>query len=246
MSEPNPVLAAMAAHRTIRSFRPTDVPDEAIEQALRAARMAATSSWTQGYSLLQVTRRNERETLAELTGGQAQVATAGAFFALCADTRRHRLVAERDGVPYANNLEVFLLAAVDATLFAQNLALAFEADGWGTCFIGGLRTRLPEVCELLEFPEGVWPLFGLCVGEPAEDPGTRPRFEPDAIWSKDRYPTDDEVLRHIDAHDAVAAAYYTQRGADGRNWSGGTARKFLKPLREHLRATYESLGASFE
>tara|TARA_R110002126_G_scaffold23750_3_gene82924 strand:+ start:9675 stop:10415 length:741 start_codon:yes stop_codon:yes gene_type:complete len=245
MSAPNPVLAAMTAHRTIRSFRPTTVPDAAIERAVRAARMAATSSWTQGYGLLQVTRRNEREALAELTGDQTQVAKAGAFFTVNADIRRHQLVAIREGAPHANNLEVFLLVALDTALFAQNLALAFEADGWGTCFIGGLRTRLPEVCELLEIPQGVFPLFGLCVGEPAEDPDPRPRFEPDAIWSKDRCPTDDTILRQVDAHDAVAAAYYTQRGADGRNWSGGTVRKFAKPLREHLRATYEALGADF-
>jgi FMN reductase (NADPH) len=236
----------MAAHRTIRSFRPTPVPDEAIERAVDAARMAATSSWAQGYGLLQVTRRNERETLAELTGDQSQVAKAGAFFTINADIRRHQVVASREGKPHANNLEVFLLVAFDAVLFAQNLALAFEADGWGTCFIGGLRTRLPEVCELLEIPKGVFPLFGLCVGEPAEDPGTRPRFEPDAIWSKDRCPTDDTILRQVNAHDAVAAAYYAQRGADGRNWSGGTVRKFMKPLRKHLKATYESLGAKFD
>ncbi|MCP3914958.1 MAG: NADPH-dependent oxidoreductase [bacterium] len=246
MSEANPVLARMSAHRSVRSFAPTPVPDEHIEAAVAAAQMASTSSWVQAYCLIQVTDPDERARLAELTGGQKQVAQAGAFFALCADTRRHRMIAEREGAPYVGNLETFLLATVDATLFAQNLALAFESMDYGICMIGGLRTRLPEASELLAIPHGVWPLFGLCVGKPAEDPGQRPRLPVNAIWMKDRYADDERVFASMDAHDEVAARYYVNRESPGRNWTGGTWRKFKAPLREHLLGYYTSMGARFE
>ncbi len=247
MSE-NPVLARMAAHRSVRRFAPTPVPAATIEAAVRAAEQAATSSWIQAYSLLQVTDVDERARLSELTGGQPQVAQAGAFFCVCADVRRQRLVARRAGAPYHANLETFLLAVIDASLFAQNLTLAFESMGLGCCYIGGLRNDLRGVDALLELPQDVWALFGLCVGEPAADEGAeqRPRFDPRSIWSVGRHPTDDELLQQTDTFDEVAAQHYAQRGLPGRNWSGALWRKFKAPLREELLAYYTAKGARLE
>ncbi|MEM9381767.1 MAG: nitroreductase family protein [Planctomycetota bacterium] len=240
------VLEQMTRHRSVRDFASDPVTDGTVERAVRAAQCAATSSWIQAYHLLQVTDAAERERLAELTGGQRQVAEAGAFFVVAGDTRRHRLLAAREGQPYVQSLEVFLLAAIDASLFAQNLTLAFESLGKGVCYIGGLRNDLPSVDELLEIPEGVYPLFGLCVGTPKSDPGTRPRFAPAAVWSKGRYPSDEDVLSAVEAHDGDASEYYERRGAAGRTWSGGTWRKFARPMRTGLREYYEGKDASFD
>ena len=241
----NEILSVMSAHRSVRAFLPDPVQDEDISRAVAAARQAATSSWVQAYSLLQVTDPERREKLAEWTGEQDQVAEAGAFFVLNADVRRHRLVARRLEKPYAGNLEAFMVALIDASLFAQNLALAFESMGYGVCFIGGLRTRLPEVDALLELPDGVWPLFGICVGrpDPAVETEVRPRLPVEAIWMTDHYLDDGSVLDHIEAFDEVAARHYGARGLDGRNWSGGLWRKFAKPMREHLLEYYTGKGA---
>ena len=54
----------------------------------------------------------------------------------------------------------------DAALFAQNMVVAFESMGYGTCYIGGLRNDLQALHEVLDTPEGVWPLFGLLKGVP--------------------------------------------------------------------------------
>ncbi|MHC4844764.1 MAG: nitroreductase family protein [Planctomycetota bacterium] len=241
----NDLLATMSAHRSVRAYADVPVPDERIRDAVEAAQMAATSSWVQAYSLIQVTDAGERARLAELTGGQPQVEQAGAFFVVSADSRRHRLVAKRLDKPYADNLETFLLAVIDATLFAQNLNLAFESMGYGTCFIGGLRTRLPEVDTLLEIPHGVYPLFGLCVGvpDPEKPTATRPRLPVDAVWMKDRYLDDEAMWSRIEAHDTVAAEHYAARGLDGRDWTGGLWRKYAKPVREHLHGYYTGKGA---
>ena len=242
----NEVLRLMSAHRSVRRYEQDPVPDDAIRDAVRAAQMAATSSWIQAYSLLQITEPATRSRLRELTGVQDQVEQAGAFFVVCADVRRHQLVARAAGAPCVQNLETFLLAAIDASLFAQNLALAFESLGYGTCYIGGLRTRLPEVDRLLAIPNGVLPLFGLCVGVPAEAPARRPRLPVEAVWMKDEYASDETLSECIDAHDGVAARYYEERGTPGRDWSGGLWRKFRRPLRAHLLAYYRSKGARFE
>lgn len=244
----HPLLELMAAHRSVRAFLPTPIPDEHLREAIGAARQAATSSWVHAYSLIQIAEPEVRSRLAHLCADQIQVEAAGAFFVVCGDTRRHRLLAERAGAPYVSNLETFMLAVVDASLFAQNLTLAFEALGYGTCYIGSLRNRLPEVDALLELPEGVWPLFGLCAGEP--DPAVptqpRPRLPLDALWMRERYLDDDSMLSEIDAFDRVAALHYAARGFPRRDWSGGIWRKFKSASRERLAAYYTSKGASLE
>lgn len=239
------VLMAMSDHRSVRSFEAEPLHDGTIERAVAAAQCAATSSWIQGYHLLQVTDPGERSRLAALSGGQPQVAEAGAFFAVCGDVRRHQLAALDAGEPYAACTETFLLSVIDASLFAQNLTLAFESMGFGTCYIGGLRNDIVGVDGVLALPYGVFPLFGLCVGVPKERPEKRPRMNPRAVWSKDRYPSDKGLRTAIAEHDAVAADYYARRGAPGRDWSGGIWRKFAITLRPDLRAYYESKGASF-
>lgn len=244
-AEAEAVLRVMERHRSVRAYAPAPLEDAVIERAVAAAQCAATSSWIQAYHLVQVTDPATRAEVAALAGGQAQIEEAGAFFVVCGDARRHRLIAEREGAPHVPCAEAFLLATVDATLFAQNLCLAFESMGLGTCYIGGIRNDLPALDRALELPLGLYPLFGLCAGEPAADPGTRPRLPPAAVWSKDRYPEDSDVMRHIADHDRVAAAYYEQRGAPGRDWSGGTWRKFRRDPRPDVGPYYESKGARF-
>ena len=240
------VLELLLAHRSIRRFRPTPVSDETIRRAVEAAQMAATSSNVQAYTLLQVEDAAERRALRELCGNQPQVEEAGAFLVVCAEQRRHLLLAEAKGAAFEPNLESFLVAVIDASLFAQNLVVAFESLGLGICYIGGLRNRLPDVDHLLELPDHVYPLYGLCVGEPAEQPSPRPRLAPEAVWRKGRYPADDAVRAEIAEYDARMAAYYTERGRPGYDWSGGLWRKFAKPARDHLLAYYRSKGARLD
>jgi len=242
----NPLQALLAAHSTVRRFRPLDLPDETVRRCVSVAQQAATSSHVQAYGLLRVHDVETRRRLVELTGGQPQVAEAGGFFVVCADQHRHRLVAERAGAPYVPNFETFLVAVVDATLFAQNLVVAFESEGLGTCYIGGLRNRLPEVDGLLRLPADVFPLYGLCVGVPEEVPARKPRLPLGAVLFDDVWGADAELLAHMDDHDRAMAAYYEERGKPGHDWTGGIQRKFRRAVREDLFAYYTSKGAALE
>ncbi|MCA9001311.1 MAG: nitroreductase family protein, partial [Planctomycetes bacterium] len=162
---------------------------------------------------------------------------------VCGDSRRHRLLMRREGQDMSTNFEAFLAASVDATLFAQNLVLAFESMGLGTCYIGGLRNDMRAVVDLLEIPEGIFPLYGLCVGRPAEDPGTRPRLPFEAVCFTGRYPSDADMLAAMDQADLDAKAYYDARNESGRSWSGAMTRRFAKVMRPELPDVYRSLGA---
>ncbi len=212
--------------------------------AVAAGQSASTSSAIQSYCVIRVTDPSRRRKLAELTGPQQKVAESGAFFVICGDTRRHRLISERAGQPYDTRLEAFLLAVIDATLFAQNMVLAFEALGYGICYIGGLRNNLAEVDRLLEIPMGIYPLYGLCVGVPAEEPAPRPRLPVDGVLFEDRYPDDETILGLVDEYDRTHQSY-TRTGAGAtRPWPTLTAEKFTEPRRADLGRFYRGKGAT--
>ncbi len=240
------VLELLSGHRSIRSFTDAPVTDEVIARAVRAAQMASTSSNVQAYSLLQITEAPVRAQLAELAGGQPYVAQAGAFFVVCGDGRRHALLCAQDDSPYELTLESFLVATIDAALFAQNLSIAFESQGYGICYIGGIRSNLPDVDRLLKLPAQVFPFFGLCVGMPADDPDTKPRLPIDAVWFKDAYPTDEEMLAQVAEYDATMSAYYEARIGKQRDWSTAIRRMRAQRKREELADFYRRKGASLD
>ena len=55
-----------------------------------------------------------------------------------------------------------------------------------------------HVHEVLDTPEGIWPVFGLCIGRPAQSPESRPRLDTDAVLFDESYPTDESMLAFID------------------------------------------------
>ena len=242
----NPVMEQMRSHRSIRKFTDDEVAEDHIEAAVEAGQMASTSGGIQSYCLIRIRDTQRLERLVELTGNQTKVARCGAFFVICGDTRRHRLLARRTGKSHETMLEAFLLSVVDTSLFAQNLVLAFESMGYGICYIGGLRNNLPAVQELLELPEGTYPLYGLCVGRPADDPMLRPRLPLGSVLFEERYPDDAAMLSDLDEFDETMLEYFRQRGAGDRIWSGEMVEKFSEPRRVDAGPFFRSQGANLD
>lgn len=239
----HPALDLMHAHRSIRSYTDEPIPREHVLEAVRAGQMAATSSAVQAYCAIRVTDGATRAALARLAGSQEKVRLAPEFLVICGDTRRHRVLAARAGRAYDQRLEAFLVAVIDAALFAQNMVLAFEAMGYGTCYIGGLRNDLGEVDRLLGLPEGVYPLFGVCVGRPAEQPAARPRLPVGAVLFDDAYPDDEGLLAPLAEYDAAYREYLALRGAPVKGWSEMMGEKFERVTRGDVGEYYRSKGA---
>jgi len=246
-SDMNPTIELLNSHRSIRVYKDEPVPDEHVRAAVEAGQMASSSSAVQAYCLIRVRNQANREKIAELAGPQQKVAQCGAFFVVCGDTRRHRVAAARDGNTYDQRLEAFLVATIDASLFCEKMVIAFESLGYGVCYIGGLRNHIAEVDELLELPEGVYPLYGLCVGVPAEEPGPRPRLPMEGVLFEDKYPGDDEMLERLAEYDDGYTRYLTERGAKNtEGWSKRMGAKYATPERTHLGPYYKGKGAGLE
>lgn len=241
----NPTIDLLMSHRSIRAFASDPVPDAHLRHAVEAGQAASTSSGVQAYSVINVTDPEARAALVPLTGGQQKVADCGAFLVICGDLRRHRLAAQLHHAHHTDSLETFILAVIDASLFAQNMALALESLGYGICYIGGLRSHLPDVDKLLSLPDGILPLYGMCVGVPAESPSARPRLPVNAVLFDNRYPDDDTMVERIGEYDRTYEQYMIARGSAPRPWSGAMARLFTDPRRPDIAPYYTSKGASF-
>jgi FMN reductase (NADPH) len=237
------LLELLHAHRSVRTYAERALDEALLERCVRAAQACSTSHHVQAYSLLRVRHAPTRSELAALCGGQAHVERAPAFWAVCVDQRRLELAARLHGRAFVQNFESFLAGAIDAALFAQALALAFEAHGLGLCFIGGLRNEVGRVAALLELPRGVLPLFGLCAGHPAEQPPARPRLPLAAILHEERCASEDELHAQLRLYDEQMRAYWGALGKPGHDWTGGMARLHARPARDALSEHYTALGA---
>lgn len=212
----------LLAHRSVRQFSAQPIDDATMALLIGCAQSAATSSNLQLWSVLSVQEPERRERIARLCADQNQIREASWFLAFLVDHRRLRQVSpEAQGLDYH---EFFIMGCVDAALAAERLVCAAELMGIGNCYIGALRNDARGVAELLELPEGVFGIFGLCLGWPAEEAKAeiKPRLAPEAIWFRERYPAEIEVSEYDDR----MRAFYEAEGMKGEvTWSMRSGRR---------------------
>ena len=234
---------------TIRKYNGEAIPDEMLLEILNSARRSPTSSNMQAYSFVVVRNPETKKILAESAGNQKHIETCDVFIAICADITRLETACEMHGTELAKNLENFLVASVDAALAGMSVATAAESFGLGHVMIGGMRNRPKYNAEVLGLPDGVYVVYGMCLGFPDEDnlPQQKPRLQDDLIIHYEQYDKSDkrEKLAH---HDAELAAHYETlgRNLDKAAWTGVMANKFSSPKRPEMRETLESMGFKFD
>ena len=165
------MLVTLLAHKSVRHYKLDALPVGTLEMLGAAAQSAASSSNLQVWSVVAVTDPARKAEAAKLCGNQDSIRQAPLFLVFCADLSRLTAVSERESLPGAalDYTEMFVTAAIDASLAAQNAAAAAEGLGLGTCYIGGARNHPQELAALLKLPPRVIGLFGLTIGWPAEE-----------------------------------------------------------------------------
>lgn len=226
-----PTIDLLCSHRSIRAFTEQGIDEAQRSAIIAAAQAASTSSFLQCSSIIRITDPAKREQLVQLTGGQPWVSAAAEFWVFCADFNRHQQICPDAQLGRAEQL---LLGCVDTALMAQNAMVAAESLGLGGVFIGGIRNSIAEVTELLELPMFVLPLFGFCVGHPADAPDVKPRMPQAMLVHENRYqPVDKKVLAQ---YDEQITAYYQQRDSNQRSetWSQLIQRLIIKETRPFI------------
>ncbi|PHK56796.1 nitroreductase family protein, partial [Enterococcus faecium] len=120
--------------------------------------------------------------------------------------------------------EGLLVGAIDAALVAENIAVTAEDMGYGIVFLGSLRNDVERVREILDLPDYVFPVFGMAVGEPADDENgaAKPHLPFDHVFHHNKYHADKETQNaHMADYDQTISEYYDQRtnGNHKETWS---------------------------
>jgi FMN reductase (NADPH) len=237
----NEVIKTILNHRSLRHFEDKPLTDEQIKTIVTSAQAAATSSFIQAYSIIGVKDKEKKKKLAEIAGNQEYVEKNGHFFVFCADLYRHTIIGEKeqkDVTPSIESTEKFMVALIDASLAAQNAAIAAESLGLGICYIGGIRNNLEEVKKLLKTPERVIPLFGLAVGVPTKLTDKKPRLPYEHVYHEDEYQQSTEVyLSQLQKYDELISCYYEERtnGKRKDRWTDQIATMLDRKSRMYMK-----------
>ncbi|BAY09180.1 NADPH-dependent oxidoreductase [Calothrix sp. NIES-2098] len=246
----NETISNLLSHRSIRAYLNDPLPANTLETLIAAAQSASTSSNLQTWSVVAVQDPQRKEKLSQLANNQAHIRQCPLFLVWLADLARLAYIAESQGLPHEglNYLEMFLVAAIDAALAAQNAVVAAESLGLGTVYIGALRNRPEAVAEVLNLPPHVVAVFGLCVGyaDSSVNVEIKPRLPQVAVLHQETYQLEKQDEAIADYNQIMKAFYNSQQMNVPGDWSEHSAKRiaFIESLsgRDKLREVLNNLG----
>lgn len=235
-------VQALLNRRVIRKYKTNPINEQTMALLLSAAQSAPTKSNLQQYSIVIIRDPEVRNAVSELVPSMPWVRNAPVIAIFLGDVRRIRRLAEIRGHTYQNNnADTFLNATVDAALAMQCFITAADYLGLGTCPISYVRNRIDDLAEILDLPDGVFPISGLCVGYPDDAGYVSMRLPQKVVVHQDLYNDDDletDVKDYDDRnHERFALTPTKQRHTDKYGvlekctWSENVARQLSLPER---------------
>jgi nitroreductase len=181
-------LANILERRTHRRYTDQPIEDELLNILLACGLSASSKSDLQQATIIVVDDPEKRTLIGSWIPSMPWIAKAARFLVFCGDNSRIRIAAKLRNKPFPNdNVDQFMNAAVDAGLVMQTFTMAAESVGLGCCPISEVRSHIEALSELLELPECVFPIAGLCVGYPASEGFVSMRLPQSLTVHKDRY-----------------------------------------------------------
>ena len=238
------VTDLLKGHRSIRKFTNKKVEQSLVNRCIEAGQAAATSSFIQACTVIQVNNPEKRSAIAQWAGNQTYVEQAPVFLVFCADMRRHQITCDMHNAEMQSGFtEQFITATVDCALFSQNAVIAAESEGLGIVYIGGIRNQIDKVADALQLPNLVYPVFGLCLGYPDQNPEVKPRLPLDVVLKQDVYADQDDADL-IAEYDHDVRAYYKSRtgGQKDMSWSEQISGMLQKESRPHMLKFLQQQG----
>ncbi len=212
----NTIIDTLLNRKSIRKYTKQKPTEEEIETLARAAQQAPFAG--QMCSLL-------------LKRGPARTPfKAPLLFTICFDMHKlEKIMLKRNWLTGSCDLSLLLFGLQDAVLMSENLVIAAESLGMGSCFIGSAPYHAKKIIEEYNLPKRVFPIVQLTVGFPDEDPPTRPRYPLDYFLFEDQYPeiTDDMIDKAMNEMDKGYLSQDYYRKAD-----------FMVPLEDDRKETF--------
>jgi nitroreductase len=162
------VMDVIRRRRSIRKYRPSEIPREHLLEILEAGRLAPSAGNRQPWMFIVVRDPDQRRRLAEAARGQMFIADAAAVLVAIADPEASPRWCEKD-----------------VMIAMENMVLAATELGYGSCYIGAFEEE--GVKSLLKIPDGLRVVALLPIGVPDEAPPQRPRKGLNEVFFGEEY-----------------------------------------------------------
>lgn len=156
------ILDVIRSRRSVRDFTDREIPESAIDALIEALRWAPSAGNLQSRKFYFVFNEDVRKKLAQAELKQnlaGFIASAPLVVVACADHR----IASRYGERGRH-----LYSIQDTAASIQNLLLAANDLGLGTCWVGAFKEE--SVANILDLPDNLRPVAIIPVGYPARIP----------------------------------------------------------------------------
>lgn len=203
----NETITLLQNHSSVRKFDNKPLSEEQVTDIFKSANQASSFSLLQAVSIIRITDKETRKKIQELCYDQPYITEAGEFWIFCSDFNRNHQIAPDVDLTYTEFLQIGIF---DAALMAQNALTAAESMGLGSVFIGAVRLKIEEMTKLLDLPEYVTPIAGLCIGHPEQEKNPiKPRLPKDIVMHENKY--ESFHVDDINEYDEEMKKYYENR-----------------------------------
>jgi nitroreductase/FMN reductase [NAD(P)H] len=242
-------LERIASHSSHRKFKPDEIEPALIRLLCASALSAPAKSDLQQADILIVSDRGKRDAITSMLTEMWWTSEAPVFLVFLANGRRLPQFAKRHGTSFPNDhLDQFFNASVDAGIVLATFLRAAEAVGLGCCPISVIRDHAAKVSDILDLPDRVIPVAGMCAGWPNFPSRITPRLPLSVTLHENTFSENATAIEAYDQRRESVRPYTSQRDvathgrSDAYGWSMDKARQYSTPQRADFGAFVRAKG----
>ena len=185
----NETMKLLYERGSCRQFQDKKISDELLNEVIGAGLHSATGGNLQPYSIIKITDDKNKEKLFEVNYMQSFIKQAPVNLLFCVDWRYIKRWAEANNAPFVayKSYLHFLIALEDTIIAAQSICTAADSVGLGSVYVGTVLSFLEEIAEILEIPEGVFPVVIVSLGYPVKKPEIKGKLGISGIVHNEKY-----------------------------------------------------------
>ncbi|MGL5947984.1 MAG: nitroreductase family protein [Aeromonas sp.] len=245
----NPMLDQLLSRRSVRSFTGAAVSEADLTTILTAGQQAPTSVNGQQISLVVTRDKATIAKIAEIAGGQPQVAGADVFITVLMDYHRTSYACAQVNAEHVieQSAEGIVVGAVDAGIMLNALQTAANSLGYGSTAIGGIRANPAAMRDLLGLPARTFPVVGLTLGVADESklPQIKPRVPLASFAMHERYDVE-AVAQGVHVYEQTLRQWWDAQGLNQMpSYCQSVATYYAKVYFRHTGESLEAQGFRF-
>ncbi|MBB1080020.1 NADPH-dependent oxidoreductase [Limosilactobacillus sp. STM2_1] len=203
-------------HRTIRAFKSKTLTKEQLNILYSVASHTPTSMFMQQMSIMHITDPDKRTAIREVSK-QPYVGANGDLFIFLVDLYRNQQIRHQKGKDDGrlHTADIFFQGVDDAIMAAQNVIVAAESMDLGVVPLGSIKNDPQKLIDILDLPKMTFPVLGLQIGIPDQQPQLKPRLPLKFTTFDNSYPRDVNI-DDLKDYDQIVTTYYDLRDANRR------------------------------